>query len=341
VQLVDMSTSKMNKMSWRFQAAADTQRFCARDIDSRLSKREAAAVQEWIQSGKKFHVMRDHPSHSKYPMSGGMWCSTTIPNIEKLLTGVENQVYLQDMDFLNTVIWPMAQKSLLQHDSFSCDKFGGKPFPTPRVGWEHVGSVYINGKMRQGDVDILKRKGVVRKCAAIVSSTDRESPVDGVVRARKIDSDYYLYVDKSNTITPSELESLWNKGNEILTRVNRYTTEHFIPPFNAITQDMLNVLMQHGVKYIHSFDVALKYRKPDAVSHPAFGPPFGGWIEHFNLSNGVTFVVSEWRKTYGRAKDVVSRVSTIKSQICLHWKFDFKYPPVEQIYRELAKKMIA
>jgi len=158
VQLVDMSGSKMNKMSWRFQAAADTQRFCARDIDSRLSKREAAAVQEWIQSGKKFHVMRDHPSHSKYPMSGGMWCSTTIPNMEAMLTDVKNQAYLQDMNFLNNVIWPMAQKSLLQHDSFSCDKFGGgKPFPTPRVGWEHVGSVYINGKMRQGDVDILKR----------------------------------------------------------------------------------------------------------------------------------------------------------------------------------------
>ena len=205
VQLMDMTGSKMNKMSWRFQAAADTQRFCARDIDSRLSKREAAAVQEWIQSGKKFHVIRDHPSHSKYAMSGGMWCSTTIPNIETLLTGVENQAYLQDMDFLNTVIWPMAQKSLLQHDSFSCDKFGGgKPFPTPRVGHEHVGSVYINGKMRQRDVDILKRKGVVQKCAAIVSSTDRESPVDGVVRARKIDSDYYLYVDTSNTILSAQ-----------------------------------------------------------------------------------------------------------------------------------------
>jgi FkbM family methyltransferase len=158
VQLVDMTNSKMNKMSWRFQAASDAKRFCARDIDSRLSKREAAAVEEWVQSGKQFHVMRDHPSHSKYAMSGGMWCSTTIPNIEKLLTDVRNQAYLQDMNFLNKVIWPMAQNSLVQHDSFSCDKFGGgKPFPTPRVGWEHVGSVYINGKMRQGDVDILKR----------------------------------------------------------------------------------------------------------------------------------------------------------------------------------------
>ena len=165
VQLVDMTGSDINKMSWRFQAAVDSARFCARDIDSRLSEREAVAVKEWLESGKHFHVMRDHPSHSKYPMSGGMWCSTTIPNIKKLLTDVKNNAYLQDMDFLNKVIWPMAQKSLLQHDSFSCHKFGGgKPFPTPRVGWEHVGSVYINGKMRQKDVDILKQSGAKGQC---------------------------------------------------------------------------------------------------------------------------------------------------------------------------------
>eukprot|EP00957_Ditylum_brightwellii_P077912 5921791-Ditylum_brightwellii.AAC.1 len=140
VQLVDMTNSKMNKMSWRFQAASDAKRFCARDIDSRLSKRESAAVEEWVQSGKQFHVMRDHPCHSNYTISGGMWCSTTIPNMEALLTGVKSQAYLQDMNFLDKVIWPMAQKSLLQHDSFSCDKFGGgKPFPIPRIGWEHVG----------------------------------------------------------------------------------------------------------------------------------------------------------------------------------------------------------
>ena len=183
VHLVDMTGSAMNKMSWRFQAAADTERFCARDIDSRLSKREAAAVEEWVQSGKQFHVMRDHPSHSNYPMSGGMWCSTTIPNMEAMLTDVKNQAYLQDMNFLNKVIWPMAQKSLVQHDSFSCDKFGGgKPFPTPRVGWEHVGSVYTNGKMRQGDMDILKRKGVVRKCTV---SPYLKSDDDHLVKAVK------------------------------------------------------------------------------------------------------------------------------------------------------------
>ena len=157
VELIDMSISNLNKMSWRFLAVSNSKYACMRDIDSRLSTREAFAVKEWIESNKKFHVMRDHPSHSNYAMSGGMWCSTEFPSMESLLKDVTNQAYLQDMTFLNNIMWPIVKKSVLQHDSFSCIKFGAKPFPTARVGWEHIGSVFINGKMREGDVDILKR----------------------------------------------------------------------------------------------------------------------------------------------------------------------------------------
>ena len=175
VQLVDITwgirnRSILNKMSWRFLPASDptVDRFCSRDIDSRLSAREKAAVDAWVKSGEKFHIMRDHPSHSFYAMSGGMWCATNdaIPDMDRRLkTNHITQAYLQDMDFLNKVVWPLAQKSVLQHDSFSCDKFGGgSPFPSPRVGWEHVGSVYIDGKMRQGDVNILKNSKIVEKC---------------------------------------------------------------------------------------------------------------------------------------------------------------------------------
>ena len=82
------SLSKLsNKMSWRFLPLEDptVERFIARDCDSRLTPRDKAAVDAWVESGKKFHVVcmccvdpahlilgqvRDHPSHSNYPMSG-------------------------------------------------------------------------------------------------------------------------------------------------------------------------------------------------------------------------------------------------------------------------------
>ena len=70
-------------------------------------------------SGKKFHVMLNHPSHSRHAMSGGMWGGTRkeIPVMEALLKRrALNKNYMQDMDFLNNKVWPMAQQSLMQHD---------------------------------------------------------------------------------------------------------------------------------------------------------------------------------------------------------------------------------
>lgn len=44
-----------------------------RDVDSRLSARDRMAVEEWIQSGEPFHVLRDHPAHCGWPINAGMW----------------------------------------------------------------------------------------------------------------------------------------------------------------------------------------------------------------------------------------------------------------------------
>lgn len=48
-------------MIHRFTVAADTtvDRYIVRDVDSRLNYRERFAVEEWIQSGKSIHIMRD------------------------------------------------------------------------------------------------------------------------------------------------------------------------------------------------------------------------------------------------------------------------------------------
>ena len=160
--MIDMyNNSITNKMSWRFLVASDSniERYVIRDIDSRISRREKLAVDEWIASGKQFHLMRDHPSHSNYAMIGGMWGGThdAIPNMKSLLlNNTRKHSFLEDMNFLNTMVWTKVKSSVFQHDSFSCGRYGAyNPFPTSRSGFEHVGSVYIDNKMRQVDVDIL------------------------------------------------------------------------------------------------------------------------------------------------------------------------------------------
>jgi len=49
--------------------------FIIRDSDSRLTPRDAAAVSDWLKQGANyiFHCIRDHPSHSNFPISGGLW----------------------------------------------------------------------------------------------------------------------------------------------------------------------------------------------------------------------------------------------------------------------------
>ena len=165
---VDLSDIN-NKMLWRFAVASDptVDRYCIRDVDSRLGDRERHAVEEWIESRRKFHVIRDHPSHANFVMSGGLWCGTAdaIPDMIKRIRNFQTQAesafettgYMKDMDFLRDEIWPLAQHSMLQHDSFTCNNYNdARGFPSLRRGGEHVGSVFINGRIRGEDVDILQ-----------------------------------------------------------------------------------------------------------------------------------------------------------------------------------------
>ena len=160
---------------WRFLVADDlsVDRFLVRDADSRLSGRDAAAVAAWEDSGMPLQCVRDHPSHSGYALSGGLWGGkpALLQNIlrrswEDLMYGYRNE-YLQDMAFLNDIIWPKFNKNHVYcSDSFSCDKWpGSHPFPVRRLGYEHVGQVYGPNEMfRPDDVAILRKAGENPTC---------------------------------------------------------------------------------------------------------------------------------------------------------------------------------
>lgn len=66
---------------------------------------------------------------------------------------------------LGDYVWPIVREDVLHHVSFCCEgnnetlKSRERPFPTSRVGGEHVGSVHEpylpEGKLRPGDVQAL------------------------------------------------------------------------------------------------------------------------------------------------------------------------------------------
>ena len=78
-----------NGMYWRFYPIndEDVDIMISRDVDCRLSNRDAHAVHEWIQSGKILHIMRDHPMHSE-PIMGGMWGCRTKELFENIIKEV-------------------------------------------------------------------------------------------------------------------------------------------------------------------------------------------------------------------------------------------------------------
>ena len=55
--------AKLFPMMWRFLPSLDpgVEVVMSRDLDSRFTAREAAAVREWLSSDKTLHAMRDHP----------------------------------------------------------------------------------------------------------------------------------------------------------------------------------------------------------------------------------------------------------------------------------------
>lgn len=158
-QLVEVKNPLIpNGMYWRFLANGieDMERFIVRDVDSRLSQREKAAVYTWMESGKGFHSMRDHPCHCR-ELNGGMVgiASGVIPNImDLILTEAKREPeYGADQDFLCRAIWPLVKDNCLQHASVCRDAYPGSiPFPTKREGQRFVGEVFeADEQPRDGD----------------------------------------------------------------------------------------------------------------------------------------------------------------------------------------------
>lgn len=138
---------------WRFEPLADpaVDVFISRDLDSRLNPREAAAVQEWLDSGKFAHVMRDHILHH-VPILGGMWGCHHNAEFAETFMSMLNHWHIwdrlgADQDFLAEHVWHMIEYRTMIHDS--AHKVPGvKDFPKhepmdPKTYGVEVGAVIM------------------------------------------------------------------------------------------------------------------------------------------------------------------------------------------------------
>ncbi len=149
VRLLDRNELAFFGLFWRFFVADDplVDRYIIRDCDCILNCQERVAVDEWIDSGKHFHVMRDYPSHTEL-IHAGLWGGVrgAIPKmIELIVDFYDNNSKERTIDqrFLRYSLWPIIKKSYLCHDS--CFEFdNSKKFPQLGQYPQGTGNVGIN-----------------------------------------------------------------------------------------------------------------------------------------------------------------------------------------------------
>jgi hypothetical protein len=144
-------------MFWRFYACEDSEIMLSRDTDSRLSLREKLAVDEWLNSDKDFHIMRDHPYHNT-EILGGMWGvrNGLLKNIKELINDYTKGDFWQvDQNFLREKIHPLVVNKNFTHDSYLNYTPDSKPFPSERINREFVGDVFNENEIRHPEYYLL------------------------------------------------------------------------------------------------------------------------------------------------------------------------------------------
>lgn len=119
---------------WRFMVMDDPQvsHFMIRDCDAVVNVKERVAVDDWLQSGKWFHLMRDWYSHTDLVLAG-MWGGVrgVFPSIQERINAFRsNHVRTRtlDQEFLREAVWPTLKQSCCSHDRFF-SVLGAQPFP--------------------------------------------------------------------------------------------------------------------------------------------------------------------------------------------------------------------
>jgi hypothetical protein len=157
--------NKVKPMMWRFEAIDedDVDVMMSRDTDTRIWEREVIAVNEWLLSGKIFHIMRDHPDHG-FEILGGMFGTKKIPEIpswKKIIDSCEQGIdKFCDQDFLKNHIYPIIKENSVIHANFHKYEKHAISFSEPyNVNYNFVGEyVYHDDSRSLKHINRLKNE---------------------------------------------------------------------------------------------------------------------------------------------------------------------------------------
>lgn len=114
----------------------------------------------------------------------------------------------------------------------------------------------------------------------------------------------------------------YKESDEILSNFDNYDKSHFIPPFNCITQGLINVLSENGVVFLHTCDKEFNEFNYKLIDFKKIKP-----------------IISKYHEGYDDVHKVINRLNNDIGQITLHWIFDSEKPNWLINYENFAKKL--
>jgi len=155
VRLIPTNEQGLVNKFYRFFAIdnAEVQTCIVRDADSRIYDRDYGCIQDFLNSDKAVHIIRDHPNHH-HRMMAGMWgCKKSmlhllpypmfISFVQWRQSKISNEFW-SDTQFLCDLVYPYVWQHSLIHDEtqqFESPELK-KLFPYPRVDEHFIGQVY-------------------------------------------------------------------------------------------------------------------------------------------------------------------------------------------------------
>lgn len=158
LSIKNINFNYLHAMMWRWLPIGDqfVDVFSSRDLDSLIIQREIDSVNIWLlESNKVVHIMRDNKAHGT-EILGGMWGFYNARNrilafhlfnlilnsqrYNNVNSYKKKNLNGNDQLFLSDIYYLLKNEAII-HDSYFCEKYGGDPYPTERIGNCFIGAV--------------------------------------------------------------------------------------------------------------------------------------------------------------------------------------------------------
>jgi hypothetical protein len=278
---------------WRFfPASEDVDVMISRDVDSRLSLREKIAIDEWLNSDKGFHIIRDHPYHRAKIQAGLLGVKKgVLKNMKTMIlehlknkSGENNDKYGIEEVFLRDYIYPIIENNCFVHDEFTdYNNDIKKSFPIGRIDFEFCGDVFDENDKRDENLkNVLKQFVKKEKIAFLIPSTSKGKNWNSLE-----DTFFYKF------FIPSFLKTKSNNFDYIIYFGFDYDDKLYLSP--EFLSSLSKILEENNIKFYFMFLANIKKGHLTKIWNALFEKAYQDDCDYFyQCGDDIEFLNENW-----------------------------------------------